>query len=295
MPIQFDNFDQNKIDRLKSHLANMAEKNKAKFFEIYVDNLKAVPKTDEMSDFDAYEDYINVDTEQIKIIIYNSALSPRNDQYVFLLKAKTREDAQTIGLSGVPLPKYSQTSISAWREKQHHKDEQQQEIQRLKREINDLKSEREDLYHKIEELETDIIKVKKNTNVIGGLHMGDILSVAVEGFVNRNKESISKNPLLAGLAGLAKSSTTSTDTSKEEETEVNFQKVENQPAQALTQEDAMLLELIKRIRSHFSEHEFDSLMEITDIVSKDKSLLDELLAFVNEQEQEEQQKEEEES
>ena len=90
MPIQFDKFEQSKIDRLKNHLSTLADKNKAKFYEIIVDGLKAVPKTDEISDFDAYEDYITKDTEQIKIVIYNTALSPRNDQYVFILQAKDK-------------------------------------------------------------------------------------------------------------------------------------------------------------------------------------------------------------
>src|SRR6478736_2825254 len=101
MPIQFDKFDQNKVDSLKNHLKMMAEKEKAKFYEIYVDNLKAVPKTDEPAEFDSFEDYLTADSEQVKIVIYNTSSSPRNDQYVFLLKARNRDEATTLGLSGL--------------------------------------------------------------------------------------------------------------------------------------------------------------------------------------------------
>ena len=144
MPIQFDNFDQNKIDRLKNHLTAMAEKDKAKFYEIFVDTLKAVPKTDEVSDFESYEDYMNADTEQIKLIIYNSALSPRNDQFVFLVKARNREEAMNLGLSGMPIKKFSRNNVNEWREENKFKGEQYQENLRLKRELNEYRKELEE-------------------------------------------------------------------------------------------------------------------------------------------------------
>jgi hypothetical protein len=292
MPIQFDNFDQNKIDRLKNHLSTMADKNKAKFYEIFVDTLKAVPKTDEISDFDAYEDYITVDTEQIKIVIYNTALSPRNDQYVFVLKAKNREDALNLGLNGMPLQKHSKTSISQWRETKIQKSEQEVQIQNLKREIARLEQENQEKGDCIYALEKLVEKAKKNGNRLGGYHIGDILSVAVEGLVTRNKSSIAKIPLLSGLAGLVKNNGAAnleTET-KETDTEVSFQKMDEATtptASPLNEEDAQMLELIKKIYSHFNENEFGSVLDIIEALSEDKTLIAQVLEFVNELEKEE--------
>lgn len=286
MPIQFDNFDQNKIDRLKNHLSTMAEKNKAKFYEIFVDTLKAVPKTDEISDFDAYEDYITVDTEQIKIVIYNTALSPRNDQYVFVLKAKNREDALNLGLNGMPLQKHSKTSISQWRENKVQKSEQEVQIQNLKREVARLEQENQEKDDCIYALEKLVEKAKKNGNRLGGYHIGDILSVAVEGLVTRNKGSISKIPILSGLAGLIKNegiSNLETD-NKEADAEVSFQKMEstNTATSPLNDEDTQLLELIKKIHSHFNENEFGSVLDIIEALSEDKKLIAQVLEFISE-------------
>ncbi|MBA2611312.1 MAG: hypothetical protein H0U95_05020 [Bacteroidetes bacterium] len=275
MPIQFDKFEQSKIDRLKNHLSTLADKNKAKFYEIIVDGLKAVPKTDEISDFDAYEDYITKDTEQIKIVIYNTALSPRNDQYVFILQAKDKDEALNIGLNGVPLQKFSRNSISEWRENKARKDEQQIEILRLKRECSDLKAKNQFNEEYIDELEKQIEKAKRNGNTIGGFHLGDILSVAAEGLINRNKDGISKIPFLSGLAGITKKEPESLEATKsEKESEASFQKMDEAATNpALSEEDAVMLELIKQIENQFTEDEFGTVLDIVDAMAKDKELI----------------------
>src|SRR5688572_23931668 len=86
MPVTSEKFDQLKIDKLKHFLEDMASKGQAKPFEIFVDNLKVVPKTEDPKEFDSYEFYMNEDTERVRILIYNSNLSPRNDQYCFMVQ-----------------------------------------------------------------------------------------------------------------------------------------------------------------------------------------------------------------
>lgn len=276
MPIQFDNFDQNKIDRLKTHLSNMAEKGKAKFYEIFVDNLKAVPKTDEISDFDAYEDYMTVDTEQIKIVIYNSTLSPRNDQYVFILKAKTREDAQNFGLNGLPFAKFSKRSISDWRKTNHERSEQEIEIRSLKSEIRELEQtieEKENIIHQQNQI---IEQAKRNGNKIAGYHLGDIATVAVEGLVKSVMDG--KFPILDGLMGLKRDTTNpalGTVTNTNENAEVSFESVKENAdnSTTLSEQDQALLEVIKKIQAHFNEDEFNQILDVLDLFANDKSLI----------------------
>jgi len=284
MPIQFDNFDQNKIDRLKSHLQTLSEKNKAKFYEIFVDNLKAVPKTDEISDFDAYEDYINVDTEQLKIIIYNSSLSPRNDQYIFILKAKSREDAQSMGLNGMPLPKYSKNDISEWRTSNAKRTQEEIQIASLKGDIRRLEQESREKDMCIRELENKIYIAQKNGNKIGGIHVGDMLSVALDGLIT--KGSFKKIPILSGLAGLVKAENSETQNTPETNTEATFEKFDANTTQApaLNEEDKHSLELMKQIQSQFNENEFGSVLEILDALNEDKTLIPQVLEFINEEE-----------
>lgn len=48
MAITNDNFDQLKIDKLKYFLEDMAQKNQPRPYEIFVDTLKVVPKTEDL-------------------------------------------------------------------------------------------------------------------------------------------------------------------------------------------------------------------------------------------------------
>lgn len=287
MPIQFDNFDQNKIDRLKNHLTAMANKGQAKHYEVFVDALKAVPKTDEVSDFESYEDYLNADTEQIKIIIYNSASSPRNDQFVFLMKARNREEATDLGLSGLPIKKFSQSSISEWREEKKHKGEQYYEINRLKSELRDVKDELKEKEDYIDELEDLVEKARKNGNKIGGIHLGDVLSVAMEGIVRRNTHLISKVPGATGLAGIIEQDNLRLEKGQqtEPESEVSFKKKETAYHPELTEQEKAFNQLFKELEKQFSENEMGLIMEVLDAFCKDKTQLQPVLELLQENQQ----------
>jgi hypothetical protein len=278
MPVQFDNFDQGKVDRLKNHLVAMASKNKAKFYEIYVDNLKAVPKTDEPNEFEGYEDYLTPDSIQLKIVIYNSGSSPRNDQYVFLLKARDRAEALDLGLNGMPIQTFSFNDISKWREKHRLKSEEQLEIQRLKKENIELKgiiNERED---QIMQLSTLVQEARENGNKLGGVHLGSILSYAAEDLLKRNKDSLNKIPLIGEtLSGIFSENNNpkQINSPQPEESEVSFKRKEEvsgvQNQQALTEEEKEFVEFFKELRTHFNEDEMGLVIEILEQLSKDKS------------------------
>src|ERR1035437_253380 len=103
MAITSETYDQLKIDKLKLYLQTQADKGVARYYEIYVDNLKAVHKTNDIQEFDSYEDYMTEDTERIRILVYSTnSVSPRNDQYVYRMKKQNEQKTivQTPALSG---------------------------------------------------------------------------------------------------------------------------------------------------------------------------------------------------
>lgn len=294
MPIQFDNFDQQKVDRLKNHLSAMAEKGKAKHYEIFVDGLKAVPKTDEPSEFDGYENYMTVDTEQIKIIIYNTSASPRNDQYVFLVKARSREEATNIGLNGFPVKSFSRNSMSEWRETQNNKTAEAMEIAVLKKENAELRRELMESEEYADQLASAVEAAKANGNKIGGVHWGDVVSVALEGLVRRNTHLIAQIPAVSGLAGLIEKDNNREET-PQENAEVSFKKKEtastttaNVPV--LTDEEKQFIALFRELEKLFTQDEMGQVMQILDVLSKDKSQLQPVAELLSEGEEEEETK-----
>jgi predicted RNase H-like nuclease (RuvC/YqgF family) len=290
MPIQFDNFDQQKIDRLKNHLTTMASKGKAKHYEIYVDALKAVPKTDEPSEFDGYEDYMTPDTEQVKITIYNTALSPRNDQYVFVLRARNREEAVTQGLSSLPVSSFSsKSSISEWRDNLGRKEALNSEIVALKRENAELRNELAESEEYADQLAAAVEAAKENANKIGGVHWGEVLSVAVEGIVRRNTHLIAQIPGASGLAGLLEKDNSRPAELNQENKEVSFKKKENTSSEpALTPQEKEFIGLFHELNKHFAPDEIGQIIGLLDSMSKDKSLLNDVLEYIEGEPEEEQ-------
>ena len=70
-----EKYDLVKIERLKHYLESAAEKGRPKFYEVYVDNLKAVDKTCDPEAFDEYLVYMGEDTRMVKVLIYTSTES----------------------------------------------------------------------------------------------------------------------------------------------------------------------------------------------------------------------------
>src|SRR6266542_2129577 len=101
MPVTNDSYDQLKIDKLKHFLEAQAEKGVAKPFEIFVDNLKVVSRTEDPKDFDSYEFYMNDDTEKVRIVIYTYGNSPRNDQYCFQVQKSLNNTKSLNGLGEI--------------------------------------------------------------------------------------------------------------------------------------------------------------------------------------------------
>lgn len=275
MPIQFDKFEQSKVERLRNHLVTMAAKGQAKFYEIFVDSLKAIPKTDEPAEFDGYEDYLTPDSVQIKIVIYNTAASPRNEQFVFLLKAKDREEATEIGLNGFTSETYSVGKINEWRQGKAKKTAEENEIQELKRQIASLQAELTEKDEQLDQFSDVILEAKKNGNKIGGIDVGEALSVALEGIVRRNTHLLAKVPMMNGLAGIIEEDNKRTNENKQEpkaDAEVSFKKKEA-PLPSMSEEEKMFMDFFKEMRSHFSEDEMGLVFEILDSLSKDKEQL----------------------
>ena len=85
MPVIEERYDQNKIDSLKRYLKREADKSRPRDYEIIVDGFKVVSRTDDVNEFDDYEEEIKDNTRNIAILIYDGAGTNRNTRYSFSL------------------------------------------------------------------------------------------------------------------------------------------------------------------------------------------------------------------
>lgn len=271
MPIQFDSFDQQKVDNIKTLLDSQVGKGKPKSYEIHVDGIKAVSRTEDPNDFYKYEDYMTDRTNSIKFILFGSNNSPRNEQYVYALKAKNPAEALEIGLNGFASKSYSNDEIKEMIAKRQKQSVDAEELELLRTKLTALNTDLEEKQKYIGQLEDGIEKAKANGNKIGGVHIGEIVSVALEGIVRRNAPLIAKIPGLEGLAGFMEQNNP-TPSQQQPDSEFSFKRKDSPTSSPiLTEQEKQFLALFNEIHRHFTEDEMAQIIEILESLAKDKT------------------------
>jgi len=273
MPVTNENFDQLKIDKLKHFLEDMAAKGQARPYEIFVDALKVVPKTEDPKDFDSYDYYMNEDTEKIRILIYNSNLSPRNDQYSFFVQ-KNKHDKATNGLGEID--NIIQEKLAA-RDREY-------EMNKLKEELEEIKKQLDESEEYAEGLETQLEELKANKFKLGNINMGELASVALEGIVRRNPQLLSKLPGGEALAGIIEQDNIDKEkkqlTPAAQEGEASFQK-KSEIAEGLTEEQKRYAAFIAQLEQTFNEAQLAEVMLIIQKLAEEPAQLESVKKLLN--------------
>lgn len=189
MAISNEKYDPFKVERLKHYLQDMSDKGQPLYFELYVDTLRVVPKTHEVSDFDRFEQYLTEDTEKVRIVIYQSAQSHRNDQHCFYMSNKPKQENGLGDLEGI-----IQDKIAA-RDREH-------ETNRLKEELESMRKKLEEAeeYHQL--LEEQLEQEKKNQQY-KKIRLSEMVSLSLESMMRRNPQWLTKVPVVGEtLAGI---------------------------------------------------------------------------------------------
>ena len=265
MPVNNENFDQLKIDKLKHFLEDMSGKGQARPYEIFVDSLKVVPKTEDPKDFESYEYYMNEDTEKIRILIYNTNLSPRNDQYNFFVQ-KNKHDKAMNGLGEID--NIIQEKLAA-RDKEY-------EYSRLKEELEEIKVQLEEAEEYSETLVAELDDLKKNRFKLGNFNMGEFASLALEGIVRRNPQMLLKIPGGEALAGLIEQDNAdqrkTPAISQVPEGEVSFQK-KSGAGEPLNEEQKRYAAFLSQLEQTFNEAQLADVMLIIQRLAEEPAKL----------------------
>jgi vacuolar-type H+-ATPase subunit I/STV1 len=267
MPVTNDTYDQLKIDKLKHFLETQAAKAQAKPFEIFVDNLKVVSRTEDPKDFDNYEFYMNEDTEKVRILIYNSNLSPRNDQYSFLVQ-KNKVEKSLNGLGEVE--NIIQEKLAA-RDREH-------ETNRLREELTSTKEELQETEEYAEKLEKEIEYLKENKFKLGNINIGELASVAVEGMIRRNPQFLTKLPGGEALAGIIEQDNKDQESrllkpNASPETAASFQKKEETSETQFSETEVRQLHFLNQLQEGFDQKQIEIFNIILGRLAADPSQL----------------------
>jgi hypothetical protein len=272
MPVTNDTYDQLKIDKLKHFLEAQAEKGQAKPFEIFVDNLKVVSKTDDPKEFDNYEFYMNEDTEKVRILIYNSNLSPRNDQYCFQVQKNIGATKSLNGLGEVE--NMIQEKLAA-RDREH-------EMNRLKEELEATKLELEESEEYADGLEKEIQYLKENKFKLGNINVAEFTAAMLEGFVRKNPKFLTKFPGGEALAGFIQQDNLEKERllsqPQQPEPKVDVQK-ETSPE--ITEQEKMQLSIFRKIEQTFSREQAEMFNAVIHAMVEEASIIPTILELIN--------------
>lgn len=273
MPVTNDTYDQLKIDKLKHFLEAQTQKGQARPFEIFVDNLKVVSKTEDPKEFDSYEFYMNEDTEKVRILIYNSNLSPRNDQYCFMVQKNINSSKPLNGLGEIE--GIIQEKLAA-RDREH-------EMNKLKEELETTKQELEETEEYAEKLEKEIEYLKENKFKLGNINIGELASVALEGMVRRNPQLLTKIPGIGdGLAGIIEQDNRDKEKLLTQppttESKVSFEK-ETTPE--ITEEEKRHLIYLRKLEQTFNREQAEMFNAVIHAMVEEPTIIPTILDLIN--------------
>ncbi len=184
MAITIEKYSAAGINKIKRLLDNAAQTQQPRYYEIFVDHLKVVPRTTDLSQFDNYEDFVDDATEQVRVLLYSaSPSSPRNAQCIFTLKETG--DLQT--LNGTANVLQLEERIDLERERWSW--------QKTKEELEETKTKLTEAEEYIEQLQQELEQRKSKKLHLGEVNLGELASVVLEGMIRRNPQ------ILAGLPG----------------------------------------------------------------------------------------------
>lgn len=256
MPFINEKYSEQKIDNLYNYLQSSKEQGEPEDYEIFVDAFKVVKRTNDLTRFESYTNYIQPDTKTLTIVIYDGS-SPRNTKHIFTIKGESN------GLNGVDVDTRIEEKLRVEKEKW--------ETELLKKENEKLKEELAQAEAYIEELEETAEKAKDKKFRMGDVNVGEFASVVLEGFVRRNPQLLAKLPGGEALAGVIEQDNADREKAlldKSPEPEVTFKKKTSTGDPELSEEEKSYLDFIKSLKDKFDHEQMSSVMLILDVLAK---------------------------
>lgn len=144
-----ESYSSDRMAAIKKSIQKLQEYGKNQKYSISVDNIVVVPTTSEIEDFDAYVEFLNLDTRVVEVRMYFGA-SPNSNRHIFYLKDESLGGLMGQGnLSGMDVDNRIQEALDK---------------QRLETEVLLLRKKLKSRKRQIEELE-ELLSKEPETKV----------------------------------------------------------------------------------------------------------------------------------
>ncbi|MBX7206035.1 MAG: hypothetical protein K1X81_11480 [Bacteroidia bacterium] len=229
-----------RINLLRQMLFTGGSSGKTPFYEVRVDDLRVVARTNNPEEFDQHEEFVSADTRSITVLIY-AGTSRNNTRYVLQLKDEPFQNASP-ALAGTDIEETIREKVQQHRKEWEYQ-QTQQENQRLKSQVELLQKKEKEQQEQIRELLNSPQGDGQSSQ-----RWGSILSIALEGLIKRNAHHLSKIPGGESLFGL-------------------FNQSEDKQAQpAHTPQQQQLLALLELLQGGTDPQQLDDLMRLSGLL-----------------------------
>ncbi len=117
--VKHDRYEPKIVATILLLLTNAQKLNQPRLFEVYVNDLAVVPKTDDISQFEEYQDYINEETTIIKFFVYHYN-QKSSDKFFLHISPDSLQEAKNRELTGLIPLKNENELKEKWERDQHY-------------------------------------------------------------------------------------------------------------------------------------------------------------------------------
>jgi hypothetical protein len=233
-------------------------------FEFKADDLVFIPRTNKMTAFDIYRDFITPNTQEIEFSIYSSNPADRNKTtHSFYLKEPQKEKSTDDSVNGVnPENKLNEALAGLKKEMQYERLEEK--FKQKEQDFDELEEFATQVQEENQTLKAQLFKQ-------GDSKFAHFAGIALEGIAKRNTHIISKVPGLEGIAEvLANDEKPKKEIEKLPEREVSFNTPEEE-TEPLTETEKSYLEFGEFMDAQFNDTEIHTVFGIVKKLAVNKS------------------------
>ncbi len=267
MSIVIEKYTANRVNLLHQMLVNDAEQGQPRDYEIKVDDLKVVQRTDDPERFHQHEEFVQPDTQCITISIFDGG-SRRCAKYQLYL-GDTRPNLKEATLSGIE--DTIQEKITAER-RQWEYEQIKKEKEDLEKQLAEAEEYAEDLEKALKATREEFDALKQKRVGMAEMNAGKMLGFAADYLVKNQSSLVKKMPLLSGLSGILGGEenapdtmvNTSSDGGSGSTVSASFSKKQGQSDQII---ESKLLFFIQ-MEEAFTEPQLEKTIEIIDYLTR---------------------------
>lgn len=247
-----------RLDLIKNVLESASQKGKPRFYEIYVDGLKVVEKTNNPDEFDKHEECINADTKRVIVNLFTATESSAHivSRHIFTFIDEPKSSADSFRGYGLGEVEARITEKVTQERERWECDQVKKELEAAKNQIKESEEWNEKLEGIIDETKKKLEEAESKSDFAG-----IIKDLALPHIFPRKAE---EKP----LGGSEKPKEEATFTMNTEE-------------KSLSEDDKFFLDFGKNCKTAFSKEEFEMVLDIISEFVKDKTNIKPVTELLN--------------